>query len=273
MEVTTSAGKEHCLVLGRTTKFNHGLIKRTKWVTNDEGHRAITISKSIADFIYGILDVKPAKSTDRINKFPLFVSVAYLPICQTDFVTYDGMYRTGSFHVYYFDKLKKNIFPKIEDGDIRELEQIDPHRAWRSETKFRIGQTWPFKTHQLRRSLALYAHRSGLVSLTSLRRQLKHITEEMTRYYSRGSTYAKNLIGDDNEHFGKEWQETAPMSAALSYFANVIFSDEVLFGGHANWLNNQLREPGSIIKFDRSETIRRFKKGLLVADYNSSSKL
>ncbi|MDZ7921694.1 hypothetical protein [Rhodoferax sp.] len=117
--------------------------------------------------------------------------------------------------------------------------------------------------HQLRRSLALYAQRSGLVSLPSLRRQLQHITDEMSRYYAKGSSFAKNFIGDDKEHFGLEWQETHSESAALSYVLNVLLSDDILFGGHANWVEHRLKGLDGSVMIDRAATLRRFKKGEL----------
>ena len=158
-------------------------------------------------------------------------------------------------------KLLARLCSPIEDGDLKELEQIDPHRAWRSEEGFRIGVRWKFKTHQLRRSLALYAQRSGLVSLPSLRRQLHHITEEMSRYYAKGSAFAKDFIGEEQDHFGVEWQSAQPESSALSYILNVLMNDDALIGGHANWVQHRLsREDGEVL-VDRAATMRRFRKG------------
>jgi len=31
---------------------------------------------------------------------------------------------------------------------------------------------------------------------------------EMSQYYARGSAYAKDFIGDDKDHFAREWQNT-----------------------------------------------------------------
>src|SRR5258706_10613078 len=138
------------------------------------------------------------------------------------------------WHVRNFTGFRVLLQPIIEEADLRELEQIDPHRAWRSEERFKPGIPWTFTSHQLRRSLALYAQRSGLVSLPSLRRQLQHVTEEMSRYYARGSTGAKDLIGDNKHHFGCDWQDAQPVSAAMSYLQNVLLTDEVLFGAHGN---------------------------------------
>ncbi len=80
------------------------------------------------------------------------------------------------------ESLHLRLFPIIEEEDIKELEDIDPFRAWHTEPEFAIGKRWPLTTHQLRRSLAVYANASGLVRLSSLRRQLQHITREMSLY-------------------------------------------------------------------------------------------
>ena len=108
-----------------------------------------------------------------------------------------------------------------------------------------------------------YAQRSGWVSLPSLRRQLQHVTEEMSRYYARGSTRAKNIIGDYKHHFGREWQEAQPVSAAMSYLYNVLLTDDVLFGAHGNWVEKRVRGPDGTVMIDREATLHRFTKGEL----------
>jgi hypothetical protein len=99
--------------------------------------------------------------------------------------------------------------------------------------------------------------------LPSLRRQLQHITEEMSRYYARGSAFAKELIGDNKYHFGCDWQDAQPVSAAMSYLKNVLLTDEVLFGAHGNWVEKRLRDQDDTVIIDRETTLRRFKKGEL----------
>ncbi len=46
-----------------------------------------------------------------------------------------------------------------------------------------VGKPWPLTFHQYRRSLSVYAHRSGMVSLPALNGQLQHITDEMRAYF------------------------------------------------------------------------------------------
>ena len=263
LESSVSNGKTHCLVAGRTTKLNRGRIKRTRWATNQDGHNAIWIAQRIADAIYSFHGDKPKKAVSRMNNYPLFVSTAYLAFPGKLPASKSEIYLTGGLNFCNFINLRNRLQILIEDADLRELEQIDPHRSWRTEDMFQAGQPWKLTSHQLRRSLALYAQRSGLVSLASLRRQLQHITEEMSRYYARGSAFAINFIGDDKEHFGLEWQETQPISSGLSFLVNVALSDDVLFGGYANWLDHRLRDADKTVIIDREATLRRFKRGEL----------
>lgn len=260
IEKLVKNGKTHYIVNGHTTKLNSGLIKRTKWVTNHDGYRAIMAARAIADTIYSVFGTRP-RDTGRITQFPLFVSVGYMNLASSPMEPKDSHFLAGQMSIRADSRLNTLLSAVIKDADLCELEKVDPHRAWRSEDVFKVGLRWSFTTHQLRRSLALYAQRSGLVSLPSLRRQLQHITEEMSRYYARGSAYAEDFIGDYKEHFGRDWQATQPESAGLSYILNVLMTGDKLFGGHAHWVKHRLKSPEGTILIDRETTMRRFKKG------------
>ena len=254
-------GKRYYLIFGMTTKLSH---RQSKWVTNAEAHRAIKIAQRIADVVYGFLDEAPSDNRERVNKYPLFISPAYLGIgtaarMRNKNQSFQPV--TFRFAQGFFKAFGQTPMPIIQDVDLLELEHIDPHRAWESEAEFQLGKPWRLTEHQLRRSLALYAQRSGLVSLPSLRRQLQHLTEGMARYYAHNSIYAKNFIGDDKNHFGWEWQATSPESAGLAFIRDVLFSREPIFGGYANWLEHRLGTPDGQILLDRDNTMRLFKKG------------
>lgn len=102
-----------------------------------------------------------------------------------------------------------------------------------------------------------------MVSLPSLRRQLQHLTNEMSRYYARGSLFATNFIGDNQDHFGMEWQETAQLSSGLAYLRDMFSSTTRLFGGHAKWLDHRLKTQDGHSLMDRAATLKRFKNGEL----------
>ena len=251
-------GVQHYYISGITTKFNRGLPKETKWVTSTEGARAVRIAQKISKFIIDNMDL----ASSDISIKPLFVSVVFTGLSDQSYLRRNKVY-PSKLDLRKTKDLRDRIQATITEDDLLELESIDPNRAWRSEANFHIGKPWKITSHQLRRSLALYAQRSGLVSLPSLRRQLQHITEEMSLYYARGSSFARDFIGKNKDHIGKDWQETQPVSSALSYIINVLLTNDILFGGHANWLDHRVRDENRNVVVDREKTIKRFERGQL----------
>lgn len=263
-------GQPHFLVIGATTKLVGARHRRTRWVTNQEGHRAIRLAQRLALIIYQAHRCVPQDGDATMDDFPLFVSTDYLPWGKRPKNTPDAFRPASSLSLSSAsDHVRQTLCPVITHPDLEELEEIDPHRAWRSEPEFQLGQPWPLASHQLRRSLALYAQRSGLVTLSSLRRQLQHITREMSLYYSKGSVFARNFIEDDPEdyqqHICREWRETGSESAGLAYLRDVLLADEPLFGGAGNFVE-QARKRGKVMS--REETMKRFKQGLLTYKAN-----
>ena len=253
-------GKTDYMLHGHTTKLNDGRPKATRWVTSVEASQAIHLAQKVASVIYRTLGSEPNENKVKVDEHPLFVSTSHLPFVPASPGT--AARRFGIMADRRLDKLLTRLLPKIEEQDLRELEQIDPHRSWRSEPKYRPGKRWPLTDHQLRRSLALYAPNSGLVTLPSLRYQMQHITEAMSRYYAKGSQLAKRIIGSNKHHVGIEYQSAQPESQALAYIANVLFSDERLFGGSGNFLEHRKNANGAVrVVDDRDKTLKRFRKG------------
>lgn len=265
--VTTKGrhGRRHSLIAGVTTKFNRGRRLRTRWVTTDrEGFRAVRLAQRFASAIYEAVGIVPSKAEDRKDEFPLFLTADYLPWNTTKEVTEEWLQSPSLKLDSAKESLHARLFPIIEDEDIAELEEIDPFRAWRDEPEFAVGKPWPLTTHQLRRSLALYANASGLVGLPSLRRQLQHLTREMSVYYGRGSTFCKNFIAVDpdgyKQHIAPEWQDGEDEGAMLAFTRDVLNSKEPMFGGAGNFYQRQ-KERGEVMP--REEVAKRMKAGLL----------
>lgn len=252
-QVYNKNGHRHYIINGRTTKL---MERDAKWVTNEVGYNAACIANKISFFIVNQIE---GFSYDACN-IPLFVRTSYLGLVRTSPKIKNSIILPAELAPN--DEMKKiswlNVM--ITKEDVSELKRIDPFRAWETESKFDIGQYWPLQTHQFRRSLALYATRSGLVSLTSLRRQLQHLSTQMTLYYSRGSTFAQNLILNDKSHFAAEYQEIQTYTQALDYVDLILLSDDNLFGTQGKIINNNLKKNISI---DKKETIRLFKLGQL----------
>lgn len=262
LEEIERGGTRYYLIKGGVTKLSNGKIKGVQWVTSKLAHQAIKMARQIALLIYTIKGDPPQNKKESPNRWFLFVSPTYLREYRKDFNTPSLM------KIARFQEVKNRIVPTILEEDVNELSQIDPHRQWASESKFQVGAQWPLSSHQFRRSLALYAQRSGLVSLPSLKRQLQHITLHMSQYYARGSGFAADFIGIDgghrDKHFGEEWQETQPVSQFLAYASNVLLENpDNLFGGHTHWLRMRLKSGDGLMLEDRATTLRRFQKGEL----------
>lgn len=239
------------IIKGKTSKLAEC---ETQWITNEIGFKAVAVASIISKLI--------ANSTNDAEKqgntIPLFTRVSYLGI-------YLPPPKRGSksfliAELNSFDELRKTDWLKINiiEEDLNELKKIDPFRAWESESDLRIGNAWPLQTHQFRRTLALYCARSGMVNLTSLKRQLQHLSIQMTLYYSKGSSFAKNLISFERNHFVNEFQEAQNYSQALDYI-NLITGPQSKFHGAQGIIINNITN----INYDREKTIKQFKLGQL----------
>lgn len=248
-------GKQHFIINGVTTKPTGGRPHAARWVTSNEGATAIAVASAISRFVADELNC------ERDESFPLFPGITPILGWRRKVSSFRGAPIPRLPRLCEVAELATRLRVPIHDEDIKELEAIDPFVDWRGRKEFAVGQQWPLKSHQFRRSLALYASRSGLVSLPSLRRQLQHITDEMASYYAKGSPFATNFIGGNVAHFGNEYLRTQPESQALSFIANVLLSDERLFGAQGTWIDR--RRSDFLTKMTREDTLRRFQKGEL----------
>lgn len=229
-------GRSHSLVVGVTTKLEGGRARRAKWLTTErDGFRAIRLAQQFASIIYGSMGVTPSESEKLKDKYPLFISTQYLPWIAAKPESVSGKFIVSqSVLSGASEHLLEKLRPIIQEEDVAELEQIDAFRSWRDEGEYAVGQPWSLKPHQLRRSLALYANASGLVRLSSLRRQLQHITREMSLYYARGSAFAINFVAEDpkgyKQHMAVVWQEGGQEAEYLAFIKDVLDSEEPMYG-------------------------------------------
>lgn len=235
-------GSVHHVVNGYSHKLNGGRKKPASWVTSYEGYRAIVLAKRIASTV-----MKVRKNGKHTN------DDAALLFCSTDnpYKTIDssGIYRLMG------EDLIPELCPLITQADIDELNAMELERGWMREG-IEVGKPWPLTFHQYRRSLSVYAHRSGMVSLPALKGQLQHITDKMRAYYSDGFCRAVNLVFD-KDHFSHEWRAGRAESSLLAYALGVLFSDEEVQGMGAE------RMAGAVASRTRSETLQLFRDGKL----------
>ncbi|MFA6396895.1 MAG: hypothetical protein WCW84_13105 [Sulfurimonas sp.] len=240
-------------IIGYTTKLE-GHKKQVGWVTTKELTRVIAILNSINEIV-----AKHHKAD--LDSLPLLVKTSFFT--STAKIN-DSIFETGRFQDA--DQLPLNEMNiTITESDIEELELIDYERDWRNDPEFQIGTPWRFQSHQYRRSLAVYAMQSGIVSLGALQIQFKHLFREMTLYYGGGASRAKTLFDIPSNHIAKEMNAIKPELDALAYIKNVIFSDQQLFGAHGTFAENQVKptiaDRGVYLLENRERTIKQFKNG------------
>lgn len=244
-------GMKHYMLNGFTTKFANGKKKKAKWVVSIEAYRAVVVVQKLSALIYRLSCDEKCIPSDA----SLFLSPGML------IERFQDGLRGPRLDLCHFKKLKSRLVGMIAEEDLQELQDIDPFRIWALETDFKVGKEWHLTVHQLRRSLALYASRSGLVTLPSLRRQLQHITEEMARYYASGSFFAKNVLDPYDDHFSLQYLNAQVESLALSFIKNVMNSSEDSFGAVGAWFHKP--KDVEVTKEDYRETLVKARKGLI----------
>ena len=247
-------GRKVFRIHGETSKLI-GQRKTVSWITSENVKNAVDLAKEISQVIGRYIGLNK-------NETPLFISTGYLGFTVLLELKKSGVIvsRSGSKRQEVFPYLDVDKF-KIDQNDFEHLEKINAFRAWGAENSFQVGKIWRFTAHQFRRSLSFYVSQSGLVSLPSLKRQLKHISREMTIYYSQ-ATEGSDAYNHDVSKFIRKIKHEADASA---YLSDVLDSEEPLWGAHGRYIDkhNKSEESLKIFKQDRSKLVKMFRKGEL----------
>lgn len=126
---------------------------------------------------------------------------------------------------------------RVRESDIVELENFDAFRDWRNDPNLnlKVGEYFHISNHQFRRSTAIYAARSGKVSLPSLKFQFKHLSEVMTMLYRENASFAENILNivktGDSHDVIRDYRNELMLLEAQEFEAHVVKSTDKLFGG------------------------------------------
>jgi len=243
-------------VVSSTTKFA-GYDQVVSWVATEEVAKAVELAQMFCRELcdtYGI----------NLEDAPLFISPAVLSR------------RTVKGGVSAWDKDGKpcSVFSVfIESDDLHQLCHSDQERDFLSDDSFSVGSPWPLTTHQFRRSLVFYGSSSGLISLPSMKRQMKHVSLSMTRYYQNGFDKISTVFGyydkDKGEyvlpksHVAFDFQMAMPIGVAYDLLTSVFGEESPLFGGVGSYAEKQRSAIGSGISIAdlRKETQRLVDSG------------
>jgi len=260
LQVVVNDNQKSYALHGDTSKFV-GQKKKASWVTSSEVTKAYGIAERFAIVVSKKLNI-------ALCATPLFINLSYLSLFNNS--SFDGVslnVASASNKANEFYKLLDEKRYQINEEDIDALERINPFRAWQTEGAFSIGAVWRFTIHQFRRSLAFYVAQSALVSLPSLKRQLKHVTREMSVYYCQSQVVHDDFSG--SEHIASLVRNVKPEADASAYFHTVLDSEEPLYGAHGTFVERRRESTHEYLAEDRKELIQRFRKGEI--SYNETA--
>jgi len=247
-------------LIGITTKFSRKKYE-TSWVTSKEIEPAVNAAKSIAK-----ISVSPLNLNDtEVETIPLFISRKYNSFSQQNYSLTEknpGDYETTKLIPLVWEPFFSKTF--IEEEDLCELKDVAPFQDWSADDRYLVGAAWPITCHQLRRSLAVYAARSGLVRHSSLRRQLKHLSVEMSLYYARGSSRAKSIFSPDAEHIIHDFSpEKLKKLDSIVYIRDILHSKENIYDGFGRLNRRSESNLNSIISLaEKNNILKDFASGL-----------
>ena len=248
-------------IMGITTKLTRSKFE-TSWVTSKQVIPAIRAAQSISR----LAAVSLGRPQQDMKNFPLFISRSYISFSNN--YSRSTMRRAGGFRLSLLDPIYfEHDMPDVlmTQDDLDELKEVAPFQDWDADGRYQVGKNWPISIHQLRRTLAVYAAKSGLVRHSSLRRQLKHLSVEMSLYYARGSSRVRSIFNPDRDHIMHEFTREK-----LAELDSILYIRDVLthvHGGHAEALRAQMQkvqrggEGSPITMEDKEKTLRDFKNG------------
>ena len=221
--------KKIYILNGYTNKLTKIGIKSCSWVTSKQVLPVLDTLQTIAKIHKIVIDIGYIKAECKdipLEKYPL------LPIFNQQ------NHEVGVHPLYKFPTLatatlSQNIYKIIEpilfeESDLEELTNFNLLVDWESEYDLVVGESWQLNYHQFRRSLAVYCSRSSIVKLSALKKQLKHISFDMTLWYSNNFHNAKKI--NMEKDFINEYQTEQELFKFNSFCEKVVDNSSTLFG-------------------------------------------
>ncbi|MBA35528.1 MAG: integrase [Oleispira sp.] len=224
-------------LLSTTTKLE-GYLNEDSWYAHPAVLDAVEILRRIVRGYAATVSIDPEKCPLLVSTVRLFMKNSFS----------SERLEVTSFKLTAKTVLSNTAF-RIMQEDYDVLCASDPVRDFSKEQSFQVGQQWPLTTHQFRRSLAFYAVNSGFVSLPTLKKQFKHLSQEMTKYYSRNNQQLKTVFGhyDTKEkqyilplnHIAYEVQVGMPLATAEALLSDLLEDDVTLYGKSGGYIEKQ----------------------------------
>ncbi|MDW3025739.1 hypothetical protein R5H28_04330 [Acinetobacter baumannii] len=239
---------------GFTSKLTQSGPVKSTWITSSQVQTAIEILQAITKAYLKSINVD--LNSINYEKVPL-ISISSRRTKQYLKSLYDYPMFSSVAIKKSLDALSFNS--KIDANSMRELELTTSSLVGIEKYGIEIGSDFPFTPHQFRRSLTVYAARSGIVNLPALKGQLKHIKRDMTLYYANNAMNSVNLF--DNELVDSFIEELA-IEQYLNFKEDVLDAIDPLYGAEGSRLQNSKNgETVPIFLEDEKAALKDIKEG------------
>lgn len=256
------AAPEVVNLLSTTTKFS-GYRKEESWLAHSTVLKAVSSLQAIVRSYAEVVGGEP-------NAYPLLVSTVKIFL--------KNHFDADRSEVTTFKNSNKSFLSnpefRITEADFEVLQASDPDRNFADESKFNVGMPWPLTSHQSRRSLAFYALNSGFVSLPTLAKQFKHLSQEMSRYYSRNFENVTTIFGHYDvkakkyvlplNHIALEVQVGMSLETAEAILNDLMDEGVKLHGKTGSYLERQrsrLNNGEVLVEELKDETVKKVNNG------------
>ena len=262
---TTYNGQEIHVLNGLTSKKTVSGLRTTTWITSSAIGKAVECLRVICEIHKSYYEYKkfiapskfrrPDLNILELENYPLFPSFSFAGKEQPRYgIPVSEVYQAMNNWV------ERLLNPKpFTQEDLDELYAFNPLEDWDDYEDLQIGKSWRFKTHQFRRTLTVYSIRSGLVKVPTLKKQLQHISYDMTLHYGNNAVDSTNYIFEPdliNEFNNERLEHTTDL------FLNILEQDDVLFGIRGTGLETQKGKLRNLYS-DRKNTEKLIKAGQL----------
>ena len=258
LNVSKIGDREIYTLTAYTSKTSNQGVKRTTWVTSELIKPVIDALKVLRIICKEFSEYKKIYTDLSLEDYPLLPHFVHKkldelkgsqPIFDYPPTLADGLDTT-------VNQLIKNI--DFRQSDLDELTHFNPLIDWCEEYKLEIGKNWGFRPHQFRRSLVVYGVRSGFVQFPSLKKQLQHLTVDMTTYYGNQAGSAQNLF---EEQLVSEFRKENIRYQFIQYEEKVLNNNDLLFGGEGTRIHLSKLADGPYYLEDKKTTYKHFEEG------------
>ncbi|ADN75788.1 hypothetical protein Fbal_1584 [Ferrimonas balearica DSM 9799] len=273
----TFKGVTHCLLLGKTSKTNKGIPTQHAWVVAPVAKKAIELLACMTNgarrrLNQKVEELKQAGLSGDANNLSEVATSLYLALDAGSKYSDGHTVRSVTLDAAFQRLVAEAPDPETGEKGIRiQKEHVEEfkviNRDWIGDVP--VGELWPLKSHQFRRTFAVFLVRNQFGSIVSIKQQYAHVRLAMSMWYGRRAELAIALDLDMDAEIQAEIAEMTALM--LTDKAERLFLSDDPVSGRAALRVRQQRAEGNIVFESRDEIEAAMRSGELAIVDNGHS--